>query len=355
MRKLKIVYGIDPSRSGFYAPYWPQKKKELLDVRRGDPVTFHSTYQGDPSSLIGGIFQVEDIKYYTPPDRLHLGIQDPGVKNFVEKGLYVIQSWDTAFSEKRDADYTVGLTGVLFSCNSYHREENKEEFLGPCEPHYDLYIVDCFRELLAFPKLTQAVRSQHLKWQPQFVLVEDRASGISLIQVLQTSGINIEGVKSIEGKRARATTSVGTGSVQGWMNLHRVLFPYGQDWLDPFIKELLGFTGDGNGYDDQVDALVTSVIHTIKLSSGGTVRLGNSNFIPPTQENKREEFANDGILILGQNTVIDTHIYNPFEQTCKYCRHRLQNGFCEEQNRTVSNIDSCYMFSNGKSGSPLWI
>lgn len=349
MRRLKAIYGVDPTKSGFFNPSWTQKKKELMDVRRGDPVTFHSTYQGKPSEMVGNVFLESDFKYFMPIGDLSLGIQDPAIKKFVQDGLYLIQAWDTAYSEKRTADYSVCITGLLWPCEEYHRPENDPLLIGECEPHFDLYILDLYRELLDFPNLTKAIKEQRLKWLPQHILIEEKVSGISAIQVLKSAGIYVEGVKSVEGKRARATTTVGTGSAQGWLRLHRVLFPYGAPWLEVFKRELLGFDGSGNGYDDQVDALVTATIHTILASAGGQVIIGSTAQTPQELIDSKPEF----LTMLGSDTLLDTSVFDPTDQTCKKCVFREGN-YCNFQNRKVILLDSCYNFTSERSDIRGW-
>ena len=323
-----------------------------MEVRRGDPSAFYSIYMGDPSSREGSVFLLEDMKFYNPPPNLSSGILNPDIQNFVSSGQFIVQAWDTAFSDKKEADFSVGLTGLLVSCDIYHRNEDPE-LLGPCEPHYDLYLLDMVREQYKFTDLTLGIKTYAMKWRPRFVLIEDKASGISAIQVLQTSGINVEGVKSVEGKRARATTIVGTGSAQGWMKLHRVLIPAGEEWVDRFIQELRNFTGDGSGFDDVVDSLVTAIIYTIKQSTNGTVKM-SGGVLPRSDEEIK--LATQDILILGNNRHIDLTFQNAFETMCGKCNHRI-DGFCKIVNKRVASIESCDSFE-GKYNpleTRLWI
>lgn len=339
--KIKAVYGIDPTRSGFFNPAWTQKKKELMEVRRGDPVTFHSTYQGEPSTLAGNVFVDSDFRLFLPVADLELGIQNPNVKFFVDQGHSLIQAWDTAYSEKREADYSVCVTGLLWACEEYHRPENDPALIGPCEPHFDLYVLDVFRELLDFPDLTNNIKQQGLKWKPSRILIEEKVSGISALQVLRSAGLNVEGVKSVEGKRARATTVVGTASAVGWMRLHRVLFPSNASWFEKLKSEFISFDGSGNGYDDQVDALVTAIVFTILQSSGGVVKIGATPSTPQEVYESKPDF----LTILGPNTAINTSFYDPMETTCFRCSHYVSR-FCNVHNRFTIPMDTCDFFES---------
>src|SRR4029077_8992059 len=110
-------------------------------------------YQQAPAAAEGNIFQRVWWKYHGPatlPAR------------FDE----VILSLDTAFKANSTADYSVGLV------------------LGVGEVAY--YVLDVWRDRVGFPALKRQIEMLARKWNPDRVLVEDRASGQSLIQELET-------------------------------------------------------------------------------------------------------------------------------------------------------------------------
>ena len=146
----------------------------------------------------------------------------------------VIQVWDTAYDEDEGADWSVCMTLGLVGGR--------------------VYVLDVFRERLAFPRLVPAVMGLWRRWRPERVLVEEKASGKSAIQVLQAeTTAPVVGV-SPGGKdkttRARAVTV--------YLESGRVLFAEGATWLDGFEDELVLFPE--GAFDDQVDVLVYGLL-----------------------------------------------------------------------------------------------
>ncbi len=91
--------------------------------------------------------------------------------------------------------------------------------------------------------------AQMLKHRPSAVIIEDKASGVQLIQDFKADGIsNVKGIEHIP----------GTDKV---MRLHSktllfengaVLLPKSASWLNDYVAELTGFPGAK--FDDQVDS-----------------------------------------------------------------------------------------------------
>lgn len=149
----------------------------------------------------------------------------------------LIQAWDTAYEESERADFSVCVTAGLW--------RNK------------VYILDVFRERMELPQLKRAIISQYHQWKPEKVLIENRASGKSVYQVLrQESGVPVVEVDP-GGKdkvsRARSTTI--------FIESGRVLLRSGAIWLDALLGELTMFP-EGE-HDDQVDSLVYAVLELL--------------------------------------------------------------------------------------------
>jgi predicted phage terminase large subunit-like protein len=173
----------------------------------------------DLRALAGKVLKRSWFRYF---DELPVGFED------------VIQVWDTAWEEQEDADWSVGLTLGLKAGRAF--------------------VLDVFRERLETPELLEAVRAQYKRWKPREILIEDKASGKSALQVLKReTGLPVVGV-SPEGKdkvaRARAITP--------YYESGRVLHRTGAAWLDAFEDELVLFPE--GPHDDQVDALVYGLL-----------------------------------------------------------------------------------------------
>ncbi len=117
----------------------------------------------------------------------------------------VLQSWDTASKAGELNDYSV--------CTTW----------GVRDRRY--HLLDVFRRRMEFPDLKRAVRDLAVRFGPQIILIEDKASGTQLIQELRREGLlAVRGVQSPPGadkvmrlrphgdfrERPRAATRSGT-------------------------------------------------------------------------------------------------------------------------------------------------
>lgn len=351
VKHLKWPYAIDPKGEGFFWPDAQQKRDEAKQGRRNSPVQFESVYQAAPGNRAGVIFIAEDFCYYDPPRYLDAGVADPGVRELLEKGAFVMQAWDTAFSATTDSDYTVCVTGFVVPCDRFHRNEDPL-ILGECDQHYDVYIVDVWRDKIAWAEVVPAIRASYNKWKPTMVYIEKKAYGASAIEALEMSGIPITPVTPIEGKRSRAVEGVGAGSVQGWFRQHRVKFPKKAEWLEALEREMKDFTGERGARDDQVDAMVHLV--------GAAIRDGASiGYMPEGWESPEEIDAHmltdpqDRVSPLFRmddwsvnNLQKQGLVLDLFEETCSRCvNFDAANSLCKVQGRKFSAITpACELF-----------
>jgi phage terminase large subunit-like protein len=110
---------------------------------------FAAQYQQDPQPPSGIIVKREWLRFYDSngkPDRFD----------------QVLQSWDTANKDTELANFSV--------CTTW----------GIKDRH--LYLLDVFRRKLDFPELKRAIRELASRHQAKIVLIEDKASGTSLLQ-----------------------------------------------------------------------------------------------------------------------------------------------------------------------------
>lgn len=353
--RYKAFYAVDPAGQGFYWPDSSAKRKEYFAVKRGAPLVAETVYQGNPSAGEDKVFIESDFVPYAPPEGLERGVSAPEVQAFIHasKGS-VTQAWDTAFGQSQSAALSVALTGLLVPCSSWHRGEN-EALWGKCDFHYDVYLLDMFAESVDFRKLIQELRNQHIKWDARPVLVEEKASGISLLQTFKGSHIPIKPQKVAEGKIARAVNGVGGGaaSVQGWCRMGRVHYPAGASWVDQWKSRLLAFTGDAHGRADEFDA-------TVHLVAWAIAKSRKTGKLPTDTGFTRSDFmpqADDRFEVLKTIGDLDRHArdtsiqeaLNPFQGLCgaPCFAYGVQNGrtWCSLHNRRTSAIEGCDRWS----------
>ena len=153
----------------------------------------------------------------------------------------LIISLDTAFKTGESADYSaVVVIGLLTAPDGTH------------EPGY--YVLRGWHDRVPFNQLKRSVVALATEFNPDEVLVEDAASGQSLIQELKADTVfPVRAVKVDSDKFSRAS------AVTPMFESGRVFFPEIAGWLEPLTSELLAFPAAP--HDDLVDALVHGLNH----------------------------------------------------------------------------------------------
>jgi len=116
------------------------------------------------------------------------------------------------------------------------------------------YLLDQWREREEFPELKRYLVARADRDRPHAILIEDKASGTSLIQELQReTTLPVLPVPVDRDKVARAT------AVTPLIEAGRVFLPEQAPWLADFLEEMGAFpTG---AHDDQVDALTQALAY----------------------------------------------------------------------------------------------
>lgn len=141
---------------------------------------------------------------------------------------YFVQSWDTAIKVSEKADYTVGtIWGIA---------QNK------------YYLLQLIRKKLSYSDLKNEIEKQINKYNSRFVLIEDKASGQSLIQDLKLAGFsNIKAIKPMLDKVTRFA------SVIQFFENGQVLLPIKSSFNRTLLAEITSFPASKN--DDIVDSI----------------------------------------------------------------------------------------------------
>ncbi len=200
---------------------WPERYDETALAKSrvaAGPFWWSAQYRGHPQPEGGGIIKTAWFKSYSEDD-------------LPEHFSRLIQIWDTAYKEKQRHDRSACIT--------------LSETIRPTR----YYILDLYVRRMEFPDLVRSTQANYDKWNPDRVLIEDKASGISLIQqVRRDTTVPLRAVKAVDDKVTRAHT------VTGIMEAGQVLIPERAPWLAEFLKEVGDFpTG---AHDDIVDVLV---------------------------------------------------------------------------------------------------
>jgi predicted phage terminase large subunit-like protein len=173
---------------------------------------FAAQYQQAPAPLGGGLIKAEWFQTY---DQLP------------ERFDNVLQSWDTASVAAELNSHSV--------CTTW----------GIAEKH--LYLQNVFRKRLDYPDLKRAVRNQAQIFEANVVLIENRASGIQLIQELVTEGVRGVTKYEPEGDKVMRMHAQTAFVEAGFVHL-----PRKAPWLADYLHELVVFPK--GACDDQVDS-----------------------------------------------------------------------------------------------------
>lgn len=190
---------------------WPLEALERIQKAVGTRV-WTSLYQQRPAPLEGGLIKLDWIQRYAEP---------PAVFN------RIIQSWDTAFKAEELNDPSV--------CTTWG------------ETNTGYYLLNVWKDRVEYPSLKRAAISLAMKYDPSLILVEDKASGQSLIQDLKLStslpilAVDPEGDKVI---RLMSVSALFEGG--------RVFLPTAADWMMDYEAELSTFPNAA--HDDQADS-----------------------------------------------------------------------------------------------------
>ncbi|WP_232507675.1 phage terminase large subunit [Candidatus Williamhamiltonella defendens] len=139
----------------------------------------------------------------------------------------IVQSWDTACKPNQINDPSVCTTWA--------------------ETRLAYYLLEVWRDRVEYPGLKSAVKSLAEKWHPNAILIEDKASGQSLIQELKASTpLPIIAIKPEHDKLTRMSAQ----SAQ--FEAGKVFIPDSAAWLLDFEKELFRFPLAE--HDDQIDS-----------------------------------------------------------------------------------------------------
>ncbi len=151
------------------------------------------------------------------------------VNKKIEKSI-VVQSWDTAIKSGNEHDRSVCLT--------FEKNINSDTH----------YLLDCWSGRKEYPELKRKVMVLAGDYCPDVLLIEDKASGQSLIQDLRRES-NLP-VIAIMPKGDKVTRFA---QVTPMIEAGQVMLPKRAAWLAGFEQELLMFPN--GAHDDHVDAL----------------------------------------------------------------------------------------------------
>ncbi len=198
---------------------------EALSIR--EPLPVLERLQGEIGSAA---FATQYLQEPAPPGGAMVRrewIQRDDIPPDPDDGMTYL-SWDTAMKGGPDNSYSVCV--VL-------QRVARDRF----------YVLDVVRRKMQFPALLECVATTADRYSTPTVLIEDKGSGISLLQSLKGRVAMLHAIKPEGDKEARLA------KVTALMERGELFLPVQAPWLADFERELFSFPG--SQFDDQVDAL----------------------------------------------------------------------------------------------------
>lgn len=222
-RRCQTSIGFVDPRTKEGELLWPAQfpQHQIDDIKRAlGSYGAAGQLQQLPSPDEGGIIKRQWWKYIRPEALAKM------------KFRRIIQSWDTAFKDNANSDRS--------ACTTWGETDT------------DFYLLHCWSGKLEYPDLKRQAISLWREWGAHAVLIEDKASGQSLIQEMKRETrmpvlpIRVDGNKVA---RAHAVTPL--------IEAGRVYLKDGEPWLGGFLDECSLFP---NGtYLDIVDSMTQAI------------------------------------------------------------------------------------------------
>lgn len=224
--------------------------EEVLDnekIRMGT-FAYAGQYMQRPSPEGGGIIKEEWWQKWE-------GVEPPPTQD-------IIQVYDTAFTEKTTNDYSARTTWGVFE------SDNGE---------MNIILLERMNKRLEFPELLREAKDAYSKYtkkkrnEPPLVLIEEKATGLPLIQEMRKTGLRVRGIK----RNAHSGDKVS--------RCHNIthIFENGRVWVPcnvtvvdgkkhytpkPFAQEVIDQCSmfPNGSHDDLVDTVVDAVAYLRK-------------------------------------------------------------------------------------------
>jgi predicted phage terminase large subunit-like protein len=235
---------LDPPAADYLAlpvgtTYWPEyiTEEDLALTRESlDKAAWNSLYLQSPVGESGLIFQKELFREWEEAEPPHCD--------------EIIISMDTAFSVRTTADFSsIQIWGIF-----YENEENED---GETVTVPNAILINRLKGRWTYPQLRKNALEQYKKYKPDKVIVENKASGQSLIQDLRLNNLPVLPFQPDRDKVARANATTGV------LERGRVWLPIKLKFAAEVLQEALEFPK--GAHDDDVDAMVMALLYLRRL------------------------------------------------------------------------------------------
>ena len=228
---------------------WPEfwSRDELEGVRASIPVSkWNAQYLQNPTAEEGAIVKREWWNVWDSDE-------PPACS-------YIIQSYDTAFTKSERSDFSAITTWGVF-----HPDDGDEAAI---------ILLDAEKGRWEFPELKDAALRLYEEYEPDLVLIEQKASGTPLTQDLRKMGIPVSGFTPGRGADKFSRMNACAPVFESGM-----VYAPETRWAEEVIEECAAFP---NGeHDDLADSMSQAIL-----------RFRQGNFIRTRSDEEDEDFYN---------------------------------------------------------------
>jgi predicted phage terminase large subunit-like protein len=216
--------------TSFWPEFWPT---QLLEEKRDgmEPGEWLALYMQTPVAQEGAIVKRRQFNLWEEDDP--------------PKCKYVLVSMDTAFSKSEYADYSAfSVWGVFTNVTT--------TFEGDQIAQECLILLSAGRGRWDFAELCSKAQELDKTYSPDFFVIEDKASGQSLITEMRKRSLPIVAYTPEKDKsyRLQATTP--------YFQAGRIWVPQGKTWVEELISEVISFPKAP--HDDYVDTVSQAIL-----------------------------------------------------------------------------------------------
>jgi predicted phage terminase large subunit-like protein len=226
----------------FWPEFWPPE--EIFALRAElPPIKWEASYQQNPTAGGSTIFQSSWFKKWPKPDP----------PKHIEEIVVCI---DPAFGERERADPAGIVIGGIF-------KSKRGEIGGrPANDSLDLaqtnlILLDAYESHAPFPDFKSEVFNLHRQWSPDVILVEDKASGVPLVQELSKMNIPVRLYAVSRGTRTAPNDKIArANNVSSIVRSGRIWLPDPgiREWAEKLLSQLTMFPMVP--HDDMTDGFV---------------------------------------------------------------------------------------------------
>ncbi|MGL5707500.1 MAG: phage terminase large subunit [Aeromonas sp.] len=219
----------DPFERKIGEALYPQMYDErYFEPFKMNPRTWWSLYKQKPQVDSGEYFNRGYFQYFEYDDVFVTLYTETGKLQYLVKDCWLFQTIDTAQKTGQENDETGIITWVI-------------------TPDNDLLMLDVYHGRIDVPTQEKVITQYWNKWQCNFQAIEDKQSGIGLIQKFKNEGRPIVELKAVGDKIERSTTA------QIFYANMKVYHLKGAEWLGYLENQLLEFPSAK--HDDLMDCV----------------------------------------------------------------------------------------------------